>query len=379
MNRLVHQLYKKTNQLQRNTFQKIIHNAPKSNKLRYNLIRFYSKQFQSQRKPLNISCSLRNPIRFYHSESNLETEQDTEPSDINNDTQQDEEFKNEDINNDSQQDEDHNEENYDEDEAEEFDDTPFYQRSSFKTLIFFAILGGLYAFLDGYYFKDLEEHFLTYLFNKYFSFIYKPNLDEFLSMDPPLHPSIKPKTLIISFENMLYHKNYEAGSGIVIDLRPGLREFLKDLSRKYEIILFSDEDSNFMEEVISTVDPHHMFLRNSFGREFFTLHKGRYLKDYNYFNRDFKNVIIVDFNKKQSYNKFENLVIIDSYNGENNDNSLNDLKSFLLHCQKYDDVRKVISNFGGTDSVKNFIEQKSRYTKKLQSKKGFIESLFGKK
>jgi hypothetical protein len=367
MNRLVLELCKKTTQIQRNSFQKIIKNTPKSNKLRYNLARFYSSRFQSQINP--ISSPLRNQIKFHFSETNStsETEQETRPNEENSEYQE-------------------NERN-EEDEEEEFnEDEHDYDESSSKSsslllkyLIFFGILGSGYYYLDNYYYEDSEIPLYKFWFNKYFSFIYKPNLEEFLSMDPPLHPNIKPKTLIISFENMLYYKNYEAGSGIVIDLRPGLRDFLKDLSRKYEIILFSDEDSQFMEEVISTVDPYHMFLRSSFGREFFTMHRGRYVKDYDYFNRDFRNVIIVDFNKKQNYNKHENLVIIDKYNGEETDNSLNDLKSFLIHCHKYDDVRKVISNFGGTGSVQNFIEQKTKYTQKLQKKKGFIESLFGKK
>ena len=134
-----------------------------------------------------------------------------------------------------------------------------------------------------------------------------------------------------------------------------------------------------MEEVISTVDPYNMHFKYAFGREFFTLHGGRYVKDYDYFNRDFSNVIIVDFNKKSTHNRKDNLVVISPYAGEDTDSSLNDLKSFLLHCHKYPDVRKVISSFGGTDCLKNFKEQKSKYNKKLKEKKGFIERFFGKK
>lgn len=274
--------------------------------------------------------------------------------------------------------EDYAEDNFEEDETET-EKTPFIHSAYLKTLYFVMFLGAVYAYFDRVVYKDMETKVYKFWFEKYFSFIYKPNIKEFLPMDPPLHPSIKQKTLIISFENMLYHKNYEAGSGIVIDLRPGLRDFLKDLARKYEIVLFSDEDSQFMDEVISTVDPYNQYFKYAFGREFFTLTRGRYMKDYTYFNRDFANVVIVDFGEKQTLNKNENLVVIGPYNGENSDNSLNELKSFLLHCHKYDDTRKVISNFGGKDCVKNFTDQKKKYTDKLKKKKGYIESFFGKK
>jgi hypothetical protein len=312
-----------------------------------------------------MSNSLRNQRRMFFSEAN-ERENPTEESEQNEEKE-------------SEMNEEDEEEEFEDEEIE--NERTFFQKfiSFIKYPFILGLFASLYYYLENHYHTNVEEPLYLYWFNKYFSFIYKPNMKEFLSIDPPLIPAIKPKTLIISFENMLYHKNYEAGSGIVIDLRPGLRDFLKDLSKKYEIILFSDEDSQFMEEVIATIDPYHMFLRNSFGREFFTVHRGRYLKDYDYFNRDFANVVIVDFNKKQNYNKHENLIVVSPYHGEVNDNTLNELKSFLLHCHKYDDVRKVISNFGGTECVPNFIEQRSKYTAKLKQKKGFIESLFGKK
>lgn len=46
------------------------------------------------------------------------------------------------------------------------------------------------------------------------------------------------------------------GTGLILNLRPGFRKMIFDLSRKYEIVIFSKEDGNFLGEVIRNVDPY---------------------------------------------------------------------------------------------------------------------------
>lgn len=274
--------------------------------------------------------------------------------------------------------EEQEEEEYYDDEFETNDEV---QKSSFpwKTSIFFLILSSLYYYYDKYVYRDTDEPLFKILFGKYLGFLYKPTIETFLPDEMPLHPSIKPRTLIISFENLLYHKNYEAGSGIILDLRPGLRKFLKDLSQFYEIILYSDEESQFMDEVIGSIDPNHQFLKFSFGRECFAMHKGKYMKDYDYFNRDFKDVVIVDFDDKINYNRKENIVLVKPYKGEDYDNTLSVLSKFLIRCRNADDVRTVIKQYGGYDAVKNFESKIQEKVKKTQEKRGWIQRFFGKK
>ena len=381
MNRFVTKLTRHSNLYKKSLFHSLNKNRRGSTQLRTLITRNFSKNFNHQNSVFYNLNQLRRVNSFSRSQS---TARIPKEEDINN-TNSQEERPNEQTDEQTDQQENHRpneedeEEYYEEDEDESPEPKSFINTSLLKSAVFLGLVYGLYYYYDTVVFDDMDTPLYRHLFEKYFSFIYKPNLKEFLPMDPPLHPQVKPKTLIISFEDMLYHKNYEAGSGIVIDLRPGLRDFLKDLSRKFEIILFSDEDSQFMEEVVSTVDPYQMHFKYAFGREFFAMHRGRYMKDYDYFNRDFRNVVIVDFNDKQNYNRRENLVLLGKYQGENSDTSLNELKSFLLHCHKFEDVRKVIQNFGGTGCVENFVKQKSEYNAKIKKKKGFFASLFGKK
>lgn len=47
----------------------------------------------------------------------------------------------------------------------------------------------------------------------------------------------------------------KVGEGIMLNLWPGMRKFLKEMAQKYEIVLFSKEDTTFMKEIVETIDP----------------------------------------------------------------------------------------------------------------------------
>lgn len=263
-------------------------------------------------------------------------------------------------------------------EEDEYEERSLFSRIPWKLLIF-SSLAGYYYYYAHYVYEDFEKPLYEHLFEKMFGFMYKPNVEKFLPRDPPLHPSLARKTLIIGFEGLLYHKNYQMGSGIIIDLRPGLRDFLKEISRKYEIVLFSEEDSGFMEEVMATIDPYHQFLKYSFGREFFAVHQGRHQKDYDYFNRDFKKVVIVDFQENNTYNKRDNLVLISPYKGEEYDETLKNLKNFLKFAAAYPDMRKVIKDHGGTNAVEGFKNRLVERREKIQENQSWFSKMFGAK
>ena len=85
------------------------------------------------------------------------------------------------------------------------------------------------------------------------------------------------------------------GEGLVLHLRPGFRKLLKDLAQKYEIIIFSKEDMNFLGEVIKTVDPYQMYFPFYFGNEFLLTKSNGSFRDLKYLNRDPKRTIVVDY------------------------------------------------------------------------------------
>lgn len=54
----------------------------------------------------------------------------------------------------------------------------------------------------------------------------------------------------------MYSKDVKSGEGLVVHLRPGFRRLLKELAQKYELVIFSKEDTNFLSDVIKTIDPY---------------------------------------------------------------------------------------------------------------------------
>ena len=68
--------------------------------------------------------------------------------------------------------------------------------------------------------------------------------------EPPIVNKLLRKTLVLNFEGTLYSKDFSAGEGVIIHLRPGFRKFLNDMSKKYDLVLYSNEDTAFMSEVV---------------------------------------------------------------------------------------------------------------------------------
>ena len=67
--------------------------------------------------------------------------------------------------------------------------------------------------------------------------------------DPP------EKTLVINVNKTLISYKYSLLNGFQIIQRPGLVAFLKELSKYYEIVLFSNEDITTVQEISNAIDP----------------------------------------------------------------------------------------------------------------------------
>ena len=103
------------------------------------------------------------------------------------------------------------------------------------------------------------------------------------------------------------------GEGLVIHLWPGFREFIKEMIKLYEIVIFSNEDMGFLSEVIWTIDPYNTYFPMFFGHEFMlTKANGKY-KDLNNINWNKKRLIVIDFNEKLYLNNNNNVIKLDLY------------------------------------------------------------------
>lgn len=209
-----------------------------------------------------------------------------------------------------------------------------------------------------------------------YNYLLYPPITKFLPDEPPLRPELLRKTLVLNFEGTLYSKDFSVGNGVLIHLRPGFKKFVDKMSQLYDIVIYSNEDTAFMTEVIQTIDPYQRYFMWNMGREFFTTKGDGQYKDLRFLNRDPKKFIVVDFTRDSYLNNKDNVVVIDKYIGQEEDVGLRNLSLFLEHCAVpgVKDIRKEIKKFGGEDSVVNYRE---KLQKKYENAKNRRNLFFG--
>lgn len=131
-------------------------------------------------------------------------------------------------------------------------------------------------------------------------------------------------------------------SKVFVKLRPGVFEFLKNMTRFYEVVIFTASVSNYATPLID----HHLDTQNyGFYKLFWencTFKSGFYVKDLSWLGRDLKDIIIVD-NLPSSYwmHPFNGIPISSWYDDEE-DWELPILGFLLEQLSKVDDVREYI-------------------------------------
>ena len=160
----------------------------------------------------------------------------------------------------------------------------------------------------------------------------------------------KKYTLLISLDGTLIHfkidnKNKNNNKGI-IQLRPGLNEFLSDIKPYYEIIAFSNGDKKYTDLLINSLDKNKIFFENKLYREHCIIMNNDFVKDISKLGKDLSKIIIVD-NLVQNYRlNLENGINIKSFNGEINDKILKELGKILIKIAKFGgDIRRGISYY----------------------------------
>jgi import inner membrane translocase subunit TIM50 len=140
---------------------------------------------------------------------------------------------------------------------------------------------------------------------------------------------MQPKTLVLNFSGTLIKTDFVFGKGLTIKKRPGLMNFLKRLSQKYEVVIFSDEDFMFLNGAVENIDPGHQIFLNAFGKESMVWSNGRYIKDLTYLNRDPKNIIVIERDIRNVSKHPQNVILLKEFDGDDNDQELNKLLPLL--------------------------------------------------
>ena len=168
------------------------------------------------------------------------------------------------------------------------------------------------------------------------------------------------KTLVLDLDETLVHSGFipfNCPSDVIIKIeldnnihdihvlvRPGVKEFLEKMSKRYEIVIFTASLSKYADPLLDIIDkqgfcPFRLF------REHCTLINTAFVKDLKKLGRDLKDIIIVD-NSPISYALIPiNGIPILSWFNDKNDRELYNIMPILEFLSYVNDVREHIKKF----------------------------------
>lgn len=187
------------------------------------------------------------------------------------------------------------------------------------------------------------------------------------------------KTLILDLDETLVHSvkdsipdpdivlkvNFEGTNELInVKIRPGAIDFLRKISKYYEVVIFTASVANYADKLVDILDVEKYTFYKLF-REHCT-YNGNYLKDISKLGRDLKDCIIVD-NLPTSFSyQPENGLPILSWYDDQNDIELDKLYPLLLMLSKVSDVRPyvskiVVANKISYDRVEKIFSRKTEH------------------
>ena len=221
-------------------------------------------------------------------------------------------------------------------------------------------------------FKSAKNSILTGMFKKirdktyeeiniFFreNILYIPNLNGsilgsiFLLKNTNFHPlpypyvrtkNGKEYSLVLDLDETLIHfkpqNNGEDGG--ILRVRPGIYEFLDEVGKYYELIVFTTATQDYADVLIDAVEEDKIYFEHRFYREHATIIDNDFVKDLTRIGRPLDKIIIVD-NMPQNFRlQKENGIIIKAFWGEDNsDRALYELMPILVSIAKEgNDIRK---------------------------------------
>ncbi|KAH7352781.1 hypothetical protein KP509_19G063700 [Ceratopteris richardii] len=172
---------------------------------------------------------------------------------------------------------------------------------------------------------------------------------------PPLSDKDKDKkTLVLDLDGTLINSSMKPSkcsfvvqingfADIYVLTRPGVEEFIQNMSAKYELVIFTAGKKEYADPIINNIDKNRL-IRHRLYRESCSCYEKRAVKDLRNLGRDLKNVILLD-NTPHCYSlQPQNGLAISSFTDDEEDTELMDLTPFLLLVAELDDVRESLNS-----------------------------------
>lgn len=165
------------------------------------------------------------------------------------------------------------------------------------------------------------------------------------------------KTLVLDLDETLVHSSFthvpDADFVIEIELdgavhkvyvrkRPGVDEFLREVGKKFEVVVFTASLAKYADPLLDILDKDRVVVKRLF-REACVLHFGNYVKDMSLLGRKLEHSMIVDNSPFSYMFQPDNAIPITSWFNDRSDTELYQLLPFLDQLLEVDDVTKLLA------------------------------------
>jgi len=124
--------------------------------------------------------------------------------------------------------------------------------------------------------------------------------------------------------------------------RPGVDEFLIEMAKHYEIVIYTASLNKYADPLLDLLDPQKT-IRFRLFRESCVYYEGSYVKDLSLVNRDLTQTIIIDNSPASYLFHPENAIDCSSFIDDPADRELHQIGSFLSGVKNVNDVRGVMN------------------------------------
>lgn len=164
------------------------------------------------------------------------------------------------------------------------------------------------------------------------------------------------KCLVLDLDETLVHSSFRAVKGadfvipvqiedvvhyVYVAKRPGVDEFLIEMAKHYEIILYTASLNKYADPLLDLLDTHRT-IRTRLFRESCVYFEGNYVKDLSLLDRDLSKTIIIDNSPASYIFHPENAIDCSSFIDDPKDRELNQISDFLKGVKDVKDVKSVM-------------------------------------
>jgi Dullard-like phosphatase family protein len=157
---------------------------------------------------------------------------------------------------------------------------------------------------------------------------------------PFIRTSMKKKfCLVLDIDETISH-SLKLSFGYYFLVRPGAIYFLKEVSKYYEIIIFTSSPKNYADNILNKIDISGNLISHRLYRNHVVFENGKSVKNLNKLGRDLTKTIFIDNLRSNAKYNLHNLCSIKTWISDIFDDRLIKLKDKLIYiatCGKYDD------------------------------------------